>query len=398
MATAEQQLLLIDDDESERKAIAAHLKAVGFDVVEASDGAEGLALLQVIQPEVVLCDLSTPNIDAPGLVHALKSSETEIPVIVIARGGNMGDVVAALRFGASDFLSKPIVDGEVLEHSIERCLEQGRLRVENRKYRQQLEQANLDLQQNLKVLEQDQLAGRQVQMKMLPHRPQFFGDFQFSHRIVPSFYLSGDFVDYFTVGNSHGVFFIADVSGHGASSAFVTVLLKNMFARKRSDYVHRNDNTILSPIGMLDVANRNLLNTDIGKHATLCVGVINLAEGSLCYSVAGHLPLPILAYNGTAEYLPGEGMPVGLFKEAEYTESTLQLPEDFVLTIFTDGILEVLPGEGVLDKEKYLLQRMQGAGDNIQGIVKALKLEHVHEVPDDIAVLIISRHGVMNPG
>ncbi|MEZ5567959.1 MAG: hypothetical protein R3E54_06425 [Halioglobus sp.] len=52
---------------------------------------------------------------------------------------------------------------------------------------------------------------------------------------------------------------MADVSGHGSSSAFATVLLKNLFARKRSDLLRRDDPTIMSPSQMLERANRELL-------------------------------------------------------------------------------------------------------------------------------------------
>lgn len=395
MVSNSQCFLLIDGDDSHRGNLATHLYQAGYRVLQAATGEQGLALLAEHQPDVVLCDLSTPLISSASLLAATKGGVVETPVIVLASGGGMKEVLEALRFGASDYLSKP-VDHQMLEYAINRCLEQSRLRLENVHYRQELEQTNHELQLSLKVLEQDQLAGRQVQLNMLPTKPKHFGEYMFTHRIVPSFYLSGDFVDYFTVGNQHVVFFIADVSGHGASSAFVTVLLKNMFARKRSDFTHRNDNTILSPLGMLDVANRNLLNTDIGKHATLCVGVIDLSTHTLNYSVGGHLPLPILATGGKAEYLEGEGMPVGLFASAEFTEKALLLPNDFVLTLFTDGILEVLPGAGVIEQEQFLLERLQPQVETVEGVVAALEVQDVVDAPDDIAVLMISRGSTLS--
>ena len=391
MAGAAPTLLLIDDDASVRETMTVYIRAAGFTLYEAHDGEEGLATYKQQQPDIVLCDLETPKLHGFEVLKAIKADTPETPIIVLTSVGVMSDVVEALRLGASDYLVKPIVDMEVLQHSIARCLEQVKLRRENNDYRQQLEAANTDLQASLKLLEQDQLAGRQVQLKMLPPTPKQLGAYQFSHKIVPSLYLSGDFVDYFMVGKDHAVFFIADVSGHGASSAFVTVLLKNLFARKRSDYLHLDDNSILSPVNILQRANKNLLNTGIGKHATLCVGVINLQENSLCYSVAGHLPQPILAAGGDSQYLQAEGMPVGLFESAQYSENTLLLPENFVLSLFSDGILEVLPAEGVLQQEQYLLDILAAEQDSIEAVVNALGLEKVVDAPDDIAVLLISR-------
>lgn len=391
MDTAEQQLLLIDNDELERKSVAAYLKGAGFIVLEADNVQDGLRILHDVHPEVVLCDLNAPGADDEGVLRVVKSHFVDTPVIVMASNGVMSDVVWALRYGAADYLIKPIADMEVLEHAISRCSEQWRLRQQNLEYRKQLELANKELQQNIKILEQDQSAGREVQLKMLPPSIKEFGDYQFSHKIVPSLYLSGDIVDYFTVGKHHVVYFIADVSGHGASSAFVTVLLKNMFARQRSEFIHNNDQTILSPTGMLESVNRNLLETGIGKHATLCVGVIDLTENTLCYSVAGHLPLPVLATIEECRFLKTEGMPVGLFESAEYSEATIDLPASFSLTLFTDGVLEVIPEKGVLAQEQFLLDQLNTRPDSIGKVLTTLSLDSIEDVPDDIAVLLITK-------
>ena len=391
MGLGENRLLVIDDEDIVRESIVAYLEDSGFTVFEASDGEQGLALFHQYHPDVVLCDLKMPKMDGFTVLKKIKEAPSVTPIIVISGVGVMGDVVEALRFGASDYLIKPILDMEVVEHAIGRCLEQGKLRRENTDYRAQLEQANFDLKQHLQVLQQDQQAGRHVQFKMLPPTPKQFGDYHFSHKVVPSLYLSGDFVDYFTVGESHVVFFMADVSGHGASSAFVTVLLKNLFARKRSDYLHLQDKAVLSPITMLQRANQELLGTDIGKHVTMCVGVIDLAANTLCYSVAGHLPLPILATEDHCDYLSCDGMPVGLFEDAQYTEKTEQLPDNFVLTLFTDGILEVLSTDGVLSQERFLLDKLKTGLYSIDDVAKALDLEGTVDGPDDIAVLLISK-------
>lgn len=394
MDSTEQSLLLVDDDDVERSKITRLLTDAGYNVYEARDGQQGLAMLKELHPSIVLCDLNTPNIDGPELLQAIESEFVDVPVVVLSSVGVMDDVVEALRFGASDYLIKPIDDIEVLEHAVSRCVEQRRLRRENLTYRHQLESANQDLQENIQVLQQDLQAGKQVQLKMRPPSPKHFGQYTFSNRIVPSLLLSGDFVDYFSVGEHHVVFLIADVSGHGASSAFITVLLKNMFARKRSDFMHRDDQTILSPAGMLDVANRNLMNTEIGKHATLCVGVIDQRTDTLCYSVAGHLPLPLLATREGCEYLTGEGMPVGLFEKADYTEQTINLPDSFVLTLFSDGILEVLPVQGLIEQENYLLESLKAGHPTVKAVVNALQIYDVVDGPDDIALLLITKNAV----
>lgn len=391
MNAAEQTLLLIEDDDDIRDTLGSYLRSEGYRVLEADAAAQGLALCVSENPDLVLCNPNLTNQNGVGVLEALRSDTPLKPIILMSSEENRSDLLDALRKGANDYLTKPIVDMKVLDHAIERCLEQSKLRQQNLDYRRRLEKSNSELQESLSLMRQDQKAGRQVQFKMLPPTPKLYGDFRFSHKIVPSFYLSGDFVDYFTVGEHYVVFYIADVSGHGASSAFVTVLLKNFFARKRSDYLHLNDEMILTPERLLVLANRVLLRTGIGKHVTLCIGVLDLREDTLCYSIAGHLPLPILVSDQGAEYLQCEGMPVGLFDNATYSQQTLQLPENFVLTLFSDGILEVLGVEGVVNQERILLEKLSAGVRQIDDIVAALDLRQVYEVPDDIAVLLISR-------
>lgn len=391
MLSDDHHILVIDHQDSTRKDISEYLESVGYRVTAAASTQQGSDLINSHKPAVVLLDLKIPGVDGLSLLHELSSHPSDTPIIVISADGVMNDVVGALRYGASDYLMKPITDMEVLEHAVSRCVEQGRLLRQNKAYRRQLEEANLSLKQGLQLLEQDQQAGRHVQFKMLPDTPKQFESYQFSHEIVPSLFLSGDFVDYFTVGDNHVTFFIADVSGHGASSAFVTVLLKNLFARKRSDFLHLDDSSILSPLRMLEVANNELLATEIGKHATMCVGCLDLRDNSLLYSVAGHLPLPVLVANGESQYLETQGMPVGLFESAKYYEESLSLPENFELMLFSDGVLEVIPAEGVLAQEAFLLDKLSRGFESISDVTEVLGLQAVIDAPDDIAVLVISK-------
>jgi serine phosphatase RsbU (regulator of sigma subunit) len=265
------------------------------------------------------------------------------------------------------------------------------MRRELHKSRQHLEAVNAELKNTIAVLEQAQQAGRQVQMRMLPSGPLVLDQYMFNHTVIPSLYLSGDFTDYFTVGEHHVVFFIADVSGHGSSSAFTTVLLKNLFARKRSDFMHRDDATIMSPVEMLKVANNELLDLAIGKFSTMIVGVLDMQQNSLCYGVAGHLPQPVLMSQGGAVYLAGEGPAVGMMADAQYSEATIELPDSFLLALFTDGILEILPPDNLIEKEAYFLDVFKQTANSPTEVVARLGLDKVETAPDDIAALFISK-------
>lgn len=384
------RILVIDDDRVIRQSIAAYLEDSGYEVLLADDGLTGLELFRAEQPDLVVCDLRMPGLDGISVLHHISADHSETPIVVISGAGVMADVVEALRIGATDYLIKPILDLEVLEHSIERSLERAKLRRENASYRRKLERTNRELQAHLNVLETDQQAGRHVQMKMLPTAPQQIGEYRFDHRIIPSLYLSGDFVEYVTVGDDHIVFMIADVSGHGASSAFFTVLLKNLAARMRSNYGRRQDDTILHPAQFLARVNAEVLETELGKHITMFVACLNRQTHELIYSNAGHLPSPVMTAAGEAPvFLPGSGLPVGITEDASYQEETTLWPKGGKLSLFTDGILELFDGE-LADKEARLISECADQNESLDGLVTRLGLESVKDAPDDIAVFTVS--------
>jgi sigma-B regulation protein RsbU (phosphoserine phosphatase) len=341
--------------------------------------------------DVLLCDSDMPGISWGAMFEMLTERQFEISAIMLSSQSEAVDVLTALRLGFSDFFLKPIDDWDALLSSVARCTRQSTLRRENAAYRKKLEGTNAELRGTVQVLEQDQQAGRHVQMRMLPESPMAIEDYVFSHSVIPSLYLSGDYTDYFRVGEDHAVFVIADVSGHGSSSAFLTVLLKNLFARKRSDYIHRDDPMIMQPVAMLERANRDLLELGIGKFSTVIMGVIDLNANNLRYSIAGHLPLPVLVTNDGARYLNGEGTAVGIMEDAEYQEHYLSLPEQFMLALFTDGILEILPPANLVAKEKYFLDVFSHNCDSPEQIVISLGLDKVSSAPDDIAALFIGK-------
>ncbi|OFB87780.1 two-component system response regulator RssB [Pseudomonas aeruginosa] len=385
-------LLIIDDDEVVRESLAAYLEDSNFKVLQALNGLQGLQIFESEQPDLVICDLRMPQIDGLELIRRIRQTASETPIIVLSGAGVMSDAAEALRLGAADYLIKPLEDLAVLEHSVRRALDRAYLRVENQRYRDKLEAANRELQASLNLLQEDQNAGRQVQMNMLPVTPWSIEGLEFSHRIIPSLYLSGDFVDYFRVDERRVAFYLADVSGHGASSAFVTVLLK--FMTTRLLYESRRNGTLpeFKPSEVLAHINRGLINTKLGKHVTMLGGVIDLEKNCLTYSIGGHLPLPVLFVDGQASYLEGRGLPVGLFDDASYDDRVMELPPSFSLSLFSDGILDVLPGATLKEKEALLPEQVAAAGGTLDGLRQVFGLANLAEMPDDIALLVLSRN------
>ena len=385
-------ILVIDDDDVVRGSIAAYLQGSGFKTLEAGNGQQGLQIFRANAPDLILCDLRMPVMDGLTMLTQVRQEASDIPFIVVSGAGVMTDVVEALHLGASDFLVKPIVDLEVLEYAINRALEKAQLLMENKRYRASLEEAINSLKSSLTLLQEDQKAGRQVQMNMLPKKPLEYQGFKVDHNIIPSLYLSGDFVDYFALNDHSFAFYLADVSGHGASSAFVTVLLKHMSINLLQDYHSNGGKVRVKPSHVLNHINRSLLKTGLGKHVTVFGGIVNTRDQTLTYSFGGQFPLPVIAQGDSVHFLEGKGLPVGLFEDAVYEDAIIDLPQQFSLTILSDGILEVLPQKSLQEKEDYLLSVIQEGPTTIEALTEKLGLNAIQEAPDDIAMLILARN------
>ncbi|GAB5451994.1 MAG: SpoIIE family protein phosphatase [Halioglobus sp.] len=387
-------VLIVDDQPARAEDMAEFLRGGGFEAHVVTDVTNTeYSIGPGSELDVILCELDLEGVSWEDARRTLREMDVQVPVIMFSELADVEHMMTALRLGAHDFFPRPVEDRNALVRSIERCVRHRQLRRELQDSRHRLEIANAELRGTVKMLEQDQQAGRQVQLRMLPATPLVLSDYVFSHTVIPSLYLSGDFTDYFTVGDHCVTFFMADVSGHGSSSAFATVLLKNLFARKRSALLRKDDHSILSPVAMLQQANLELMNLAVGKFATMIVATLDMRQNTLRYSVAGHLPLPVLVSEEGAHYLQGEGSAVGMVEDARYEEHSVDLPPSFMLALFSDGILEILPPKNLIEKEQYFLDVFEQSADSPDELVTRLGLDHVETAPDDIAALFLNKRG-----
>ena len=223
---------------------------------------------------------------------------------------------------------------------------------------------------------------------MLPRSPLVIDRYRLAHRVRPSMILSGDFVDYFRLAERHFVFYIADVSGHGASSALVTVILKNFFRQLRSVY---RPSMLDNPGEILASLNCELLEQGLGKHVALFIGVVDLDEDTVAYANAGHFPHAIHAASGSAEMLEASGKPVGLFDEVDYDIARASLAPGDSLVAFSDGVLEVMREEALSAKEARLVSGAAKSAPDIGSLWEGIGIVDESPGPDDMTCLVVAR-------
>lgn len=384
-------VLTIDDDRLVRESISVYLEDSGYTILEADNGLEGLRLFREQAPDIVVCDLRMPDMDGLDVLKVLTRESPNTPVIVLSGAGVMHDVVEALRLGATDYLFKPIADLAVLEHAIRSAWHRIYLEHQNARYREELEQANRELESHLSILRADQEAGRRAQIQLLPEPEAQFGEYRFSHTILPSLYLSGDFLDYFEIDERYLGFYIADVSGHGSASAFVTMMLKSLMNQPLRQYRCQGERQILEPARLLTWLNSEVLNAKLGKYFTLFYAVIDRATDTLHFANGGHFPRPVAMGSGRTCLLEAEGFPIGLFPWASYEEHKLEIPKTFTLGLFSDGLLELLTETGLEDKQMSLLKLCAEPDISVDRLRSQLRLTGLHAPSDDITLFLVQR-------
>lgn len=382
-------VLVIDDDTQQCQRHVQYLHKRGYQA-QALAGGNLSGWLHEHPVAAIVCALGRHGCE---VLTSFKQQFPAAPLVVLSYSTHSDDVLQALRAGADDYLILPLDNLEVLGLSVDKAVQHARIEAENKAYREHLEVTNRELQRHLDELRSDQQAGRQAQLRMLPE-PLYKTGLTISHQVISSLMLSGDFLDYFELDQRRLVFYVADVSGHGASSAFVTVLLKNLTYRLRRNLRRGSSDDLNDPSRVLERINSELLASQLGKHLTIVYAIYDFVTSEMVYSVGGHLPMPVLVSQGKAQYLEGSGMPVGLFAKAQYQNYHCTLPEPFNLWMFSDGILEIIEQPTLNDKEAELLSLAVRAEGSAERLTSMLGLAMDAEVPDDIAMLVVNREGI----
>ncbi|MGB0450326.1 MAG: PP2C family protein-serine/threonine phosphatase, partial [Porticoccaceae bacterium] len=223
-------VIFLHGNEPRVQSLSHSLQSLGRETA-AAQNYEAIANLcsdPLIQP-VVISSENTP-LETDSQREQLQVMATKYLVIVALSEEGINNIAEYFRLGVADVVF-PETSEEKIKNTLQRIDRRAESRLQKRLYRSELEKANLELQESLRLLKQDQMAGLEVQKSLMPESPLKFGDYEISHSITPSLYLSGDFVGYNFVLGRYLLFYFADVSGHGASSAFITVLLRFMIGR-----------------------------------------------------------------------------------------------------------------------------------------------------------------------
>ena len=110
--------LVIDDSKPTREILADILEGIGFEVLKAKDGRQGIDILAKIESaDVILVDWLMPGMDGIEFIHAVRANRAfdRIPVMMVTTETEMPRVALALQAGASEYVMKPVTREMILE-------------------------------------------------------------------------------------------------------------------------------------------------------------------------------------------------------------------------------------------------------------------------------------------
>jgi len=379
------EILVVDDDAMSRRVLAQLLSAAGYNCRVSNDGSEALETIHARPPSLLLLDFDMPGLNGAEVLRRLRLDEdptvAQIPAIMLTAHGSDQSEVSCLQAGADDFVTKP-VNASVLRARIETQL---RLRS----MRRQLERQNDELEKWRRDLERDLAAARLTQQSLIPQKPLLLPGWQIATCYHPVIQVGGDIYGWLRMKDGRVLFWIADGTGHGAAAALLTTLAKLLFHHGSMDHD--------SPVSLMEAVDNDFRSTFGARSfmTAMCVA-LNPATGQAQVVGAGHPPLLVVHHDGATESIASAAPPLGMIKQAAFTETPIALEPGDAFLLYTDGLLRwtkderhrVTPGQ----LEKILDHSAPSAEALLKRIVAQTAPENsAKTAPDDVAAIAVRR-------
>lgn len=379
---SEKKILIVDDSAAERLIIKTHIAVQGYDVIEAHDGRDALAILKEHPVELIISDWMMPGMDGIELCQAIRNTPgLEATYLIMLTGKSEGDhLIEAFDAGVDDFLPKP-VNKQELRVRLNAGLRICRLRSR--------------IADQLELIQADLRAAGELQRQMLPPPAQEYRNVEVASFCEPAIDIGGDLLNCFQITEIHIAFYVLDVCGHGAASAMhsfrVGENLNQMLKRLAPDAAHH-------PHRIIERLNEHFIDeANSGRYFTINLAILNLLSGDLYVSQAAQPPALHVSKERGVQPIENGGMPVGVFKQARYESTHIKLSPGDSIVIYTDGLTECENEEHEqlgTDRVESLISNM--ANESPSSMVDALRDKCVQwnastALDDDLSILVLKR-------
>lgn len=342
------KILVVEDNKTAMKVLIRALRNSDYDVVTAADGLLAWEILENEHIQMVISDWVMPGLNGPDLCKRIRSAEFShyIFIILLTTKDRKSDIIEGINAGADDFMVKRFNHKELKARILagERIL----------KYEAILAERNKKLENAYSIIEKDLKVASKIQLGLLPQQNSRIYDIQFKWLFLPSAYVGGDIFNYFKLDEYHVGFYILDVAGHGVPAAMLSVTLSRVLTLKNNDACILKKKTdtppfylITKPSDVISNLNKRFQTFDeTMQYFTMIYGTIDIRDGGVTISSAGHPPAFVFRKGGACESINMSGFPVGMFPDVEYEEEQFQLKKGEKFVIYSDGITECQNGKG----------------------------------------------------
>ena len=293
----------------------------------AMNGPKALELAKVEpRPDLIMLDVMMPNMNGYEVCGCLKADQRtrDIPVVFLTGKTEVADETRGFEVGAVDYIHKPfsppIMTARVRTHIM--------LRDAHETVARQLLAINSELQM-----------AREVQLSILPREvPQLQG-LDIAARYLPMSSVAGDFYDFIVVDEKHIGILIADVSGHGLSSALIASMLQTALSAQSAN--------ASDPAQVLWGLNQALYGKFQSHYVTAAYLFVDTEKSMANYAGAAHPPLLLwrARTREVSEYVQN-GLMLGPFLDSTYSAITFSLEKGDRIVLITDGITEAADSLG----------------------------------------------------
>ncbi len=362
-------ILLIDDEPVARRSLAGRLTKMGYRVLEAVDGVDGLAAIRREHPDLIIVDWMMPQMDGPTLCERLRSDPelATSQVIMMTSHDQPEQIAEGLARGADDFLSKAASKQEIVAR-VQAGLRTHALVRQLERTRDDLDCSNRALVGKQRVLDEDLASSARFVHSLLPEPGAPAPGASMAWRYLPSLTLGGDLFGVAKWGEEHLGLYMLDASGHGVSAALraaamVTFLHPDNLARVVGGH---------DPVAIVTEANRRFPMTADGDYFTLWVGALHLPTWRLRSVSAGHGGAFLSVPGRPTTWLSQSNLPLGFDPEAGYVALEQDMPPGARIYLLSDGVYETMSPDRELWGRERLQQVVEArAGESIEQVIDA---------------------------
>ncbi len=399
-------VLVVEDNDSERWRLSAMLTKLGYGVREAANADEALSTQLQAPSDIVVSDWRMPGMSGLELCAAMKTeADYRQPYFIMLTGmTNPVDLIAGMEAGADDFIAKPC-EAEVLRVRVQAGARIQRLRGEQEHNNRLMRHLLLKERRAMNKIREDLELAAEVQQDLLPHAHARIDGYAVSTLFRPAQEVGGDFFNYFQLGPHHLGFYLLDVSGHGVAAAMMSFSIAYQLSGDgdSAGFLMQHGGhgpEPVSPAAVVATLNERFQDRhDRGRHFTMVYGVLDLRDGSGRLCQAGH-PNPLLIDAGNMLSKLGDGgLPAGMFQDASFEDTPFHLHPGDRLFLCSDGVLDRIAGTHGANRAhdelgRQLCLEAAGSADGMVAVMAEFLGGEAGSFVDDVSMLAISRDAV----